>query len=200
MKKLLTLFLVISLLAFTGCGISGGTDDIEDNDEYVKVVGDEKSDKTENKGKKKEDKEDSEETERSAKIEEKWFGYLGCTPGDIKDEFGEMTESFWEDGPLYKYGTSDAIFAFSGYDFGEGSDYIPLGTCSAVIVPLGKLINNTDTFSADALEKALGVALHEEMDVMYEIPVFSASYNGYSLVMYADSRANISANTMVTIR
>ncbi len=209
MKKLFALILAVmmgfSLVSLTGCTntededyeVYEDSEDEEDEDDFASVDPEPESIRKEND--KKDDNDENEEMKLKAKVNKKYFDYLGKTPAQMEEELGAMSESYWVDGPWYHFGDCELWFAFSEYDFAEDNSYIPLGKCNTVNVSMGEFLTNTDDCGLDDLAEALGVTFKQEEDLMDGGYSFSADYEGNHIVLYADSKEAINRNTSVKI-
>jgi len=200
MKKLLIVLLVLALTVFAGCKKSDEIvgDDADSN--AISTITDE-TESTSDDTQDNENQEEPDETEENVdyKIDESYFECLGKDPDSVAEIKGTMSESIWENGPLYRFGAENVWYAFSQYDFDENNNYVALGECSQIIVPLSSLLA-TDICDVSALEDAIGKVLSKEADEMDGGYAFWASYKDYSLVLYEESEGAINGNTMVTIR
>ncbi len=213
MKKflaiILAIFMGLSMLAFTGC-TNTADDDYEDYEDYEDEEeddwasvdpepdswGDDDDDAVDKGG---DGSDPDEEFKLKAKVNKKYFDYLGKTPGQMEKELGAMSESYWVDGPWYHFGDCELWFAFSEYDFAEDNSYIPLGVCNTVNVSMGEFLMNIDDCNLDDLAAALGVTFKQEEDLMDGGYSFSADYDGNHIVLYADSKEAINRDTSVKI-
>ncbi len=191
MKKLFILMLVLCLFVFSACGADTASVDEE--------VLETKTDIKEEKDTQIKEQEEKEE-EIALKIDSSWMSLLGLTRDEIEAKKGNMTESLWADGPLYRFGEENIWYAFSEYDFAEDNSYIPLGVCTGVSVPLGILMNADSQIGAQELENAMGKLLTEEFDEMYETNVYAASYKGCTFDIYENSYNEINQNSVVNIK
>lgn len=213
MKRLLSLIMIVMMLLMAGCA-GDETDTADGRDEVSDTASDDES--TENDDEKSEDKKtDTKKTNRvkkytksgkskkqqksDADIDETYFKEIGLAVSELETIYGEMSESYWDNGPIYRFGENENWYAFEQYDFAEDNSYIPLGKCNCVFVPLSKLIT-TGECSADTLEQALETELTEEYDEMDGGYVYSCKYDGLNISIYAQSRADIDAQSMVNIK
>lgn len=208
MKKLISLLMIIMLM-LVGCShneadTDTGREDVSHSDSDTnETQADENDEKEKKPVKKRYTKEGKTTGKKTAKsnsdIDETYFNQIGLTVDELEAVYGEMSESYWDNGPIYRFGENENWYAFEQYDFAEDNSYIPLGKCNCVFVPMNKLIT-TGEYSADALEQALDTKLSEEYDEMDGGYVYSCKYDGLNISIYAQSRAHIDAQSMVNIK
>lgn len=214
MKKIIALMLALMMVIFAGCTSENTTEEKKESKETsqkttekVSANVNEEEQKNEKKASViKENTEDSEDaTEEptsesvSVEIDDSWLALMGKTQDEIVRIKGALSDNDWADGPLYRFGSENVWYSFEGYDFAEDNNYIPLGSCTGVGVPLDMLLETEGNCDAQALENAVGNELTQGFDIMYECNTYSVTYNGYRFVIYEDSASAISGQSVVNI-
>ena len=154
MKKIIALMLALTMVIFAGCTSEKTTEEKEEREE--KKVSSQSIDedtlsedeKKESEPTKKEPETPEEESPVEAardEIDERWLALMGKTQDEIVRIKGPMSENYWADGPLYRFGPENVWYSFEGYDFAEDNSYIPLGSCTGIGVPLDMLLENEES-------------------------------------------------------
>ena len=202
MKKLLLIFILIFTVIFAGCSNSEDTtqkkvrssvDDYSDTLEQIEEDMPEKTDDTEDK---KEEK--SVETSKLT-VDESFIEDVGKTKEDIEEQRGQLSEFYWSDGPIYRFGDCVAWYGFEDYEQTDNSEFIPSGACNIVSVPFKMLVKDAKEYNAEAFEQISETPLEYSYTEMYGTNVYEVKYNGYRLLIYADSKADINKDSVVNI-
>ena len=84
------------------------------------------------------------------------FSYLGKTPEELTLLAGELQESFWWSGTIYRFGNH--WFGFEDYDFNEiTNNYIPLGKSNVFFGQLNDIVNGiSDSIEIYTLNNLFG--------------------------------------------
>ena len=206
MKKIVALMLVLMVALFAGCAGNEATEKPREEREEKKTTSVKEKENTSEKQSKKENtknqesEEDEEEQIARVKIDGIWLDLIGRNSSSIAAIKGEMSESIWEDGPLYRFGSDNVWYGFDGYDFAEDNSYIPLGSCNSIAIPLNMLLEGEDVCNAQVLEEAAGKTLTQGFDAMYECNTYAVSYRGYRFVIYENSLSGITGQSVVNVR
>lgn len=218
MKKLFAIMLALMMVIFTGCTSENADNSKEESkDNKVTLQGiaekDTKAEMPENNYKQEpesksedtnsdeefvDETEESEDKAQEVTIDEGVLSLIGKTNDEVVNIKGELSETIWADGPRYRFGSENVWYGFDSYEIAEDSSYIPLGICNSLDVPLSMLLKAVEA-NAETLEKAIDQELIEGFNVMYECNTYSATYNGYSFIIYEDSLSNISGQSIVGI-
>lgn len=202
MKRTIALSLIVLMAFFAGC--SSEKPSVEKETSKKKIIEEtiKKAEETEKKIENAQAELKNEQPAEPARIEIDgiWFSFIGTTSDTIAEAKGEMSENLWADGPLYRFGNENVWYSFENYEYAQGNNYVPIGECTGVAVPLSMFLLNTEDFSAYTLEEAIGAELVEGFDVMDEINTYSVEHNGYRLMIYEYSKEDIVSDSMVNIR
>ena len=204
MKKLWLLFVVSFVMIFAGCAnqdeeASKGKIRSSVEDSHVAV-------ETDNEKESKNDiKEESGKDEQEAvaasegSIDESYLKDIGKSVDDIKEHRGDLSEFYWEDGPIYRFGSGMAWYEFDDYEYSDNNECIPKGICNGLSVPMKDLIKDTSVYSADTIEGITGNKFTTSRDEMYGMNVFVIEYKNYEFSIYAETRSDITENSVVGV-
>ncbi len=133
-------------------------------------------------------------------IKENKINELGQNAKYFLNKYGEITDSDWIDGPIYKFAENENWYAFSEYDFDENENYIPLGTCTHIFMTFGDLISSPDKeYDIDVFEEAVSkkiVMYYNEMDM---INIYEASYKKFKIELSETPGKGINEDSPVVI-
>jgi len=199
MKKLIALITIATVLIFAGCSPDKETD--KKSNETLNLQESE-TDNTKKETVKNNDIKVEEEPDVDfGTLDTSLFSDIGALPDGVAAIRGEVSESLWADGPLYRFGSSPNWYAFSQYEFGEEENmYIPLGECTQISISMNVLVKNAEVYSSKTLEHLTDTEFTQEYDEMGETNVYRINYNGYTLSIYADSKEDIGPNSVVNIK
>lgn len=182
MRKMTLVFTIAALLMLCSCGS--------------------KSQSTQNANISEQDSENQAEISESSvpSIKENKINELGQKAKYFLDKYGEITDSDWIDGPMYKFAENENWYAFSEYDFDENENYIPRGTCTHIFMTFGDLISSPDKeYDIDVFEEAVSekiVMYYNEMDM---INVYETSYKNFKIELSETPGKGINADSPVVI-
>lgn len=210
MKKHIVLITLISMCLFAGCSSAPNEESTNKTEELLKgyqdTVSSEESNRADtdlydDKSNAKTSKDNEKQQEINyGSLDTSYFSDIGASPDGVAAVHGEISESLWADGPLYRFGDSTTWYAFSEYDFGEDDNtYVPLGECTQISIEMDLLVKGADVYEAETLEHLTGSEFKKEFDEMDQINVYYLSYGGYELKIYANTKSAINADSMVTV-
>lgn len=133
-------------------------------------------------------------------VNENKINVLGQKTKYFFDKYGEITDSEWIDGPIYKFAENESWYAFSEYNLDENGNYTPLGTCTHIFMTFGDLIDSPEKeYDIDVFEEAVSgklVMYYNEMDMAN---VYEATYKNFKIELSEMSGKGINADSSVVI-
>lgn len=203
MKKLLLLLVLACIVVFAGC--SG--DDAEPSKSKIRSsVSDSGEDQVPKDVESEEDYDTKDEAideeevvEEAGSIDETFLADIGRDVASVEKVRGELAESFWSDGPIYRFGSCSAWYGFEEYEYVNDSQYSPKGECNVVSVPLREFLKDTDSYTIATLEKITGNKHWTDYSEMVGSKTFLIEYKDYIFCIYADTELDISGNSVVNV-
>ena len=205
MKKLWLLLVLSFVMIFAGCAnqdeeASNGKIRSSVEDSHVDIETDAENEPTDDNKEKEISKKEEEVVKASeGSIDDSYLKDIGKTVDDIEEHRGELSEFYWEDGPIYRFGSGMTWYEFDSYEYSDNNECIPKGTCNGLNVPMKDLIKGTSKYNADTLEGITGNEFTISRDEMYGMNVFVIEYKNYEFSIYAETRSDITENSVVGV-
>lgn len=185
MKKLLMVFVAVSifLISICGCELKNKT---------------ETSDRVSTKNNIENQNNMSEEI--YPEIKKEVFKDIGKDVKTFTDEYGEISDSDWLDGPMYRFGENEKWYSFSEYDLTEDNGYIPRGVCTHVFMTFEELVYSPEgEYDIDVFEDAVSsklVSYYNEQDMTN---IYRADYKKYTIELIETPEIGINSDSAVVV-
>lgn len=133
-------------------------------------------------------------------VNENKINVLGQKTEYFYDKYGEIIDSEWIDGPIYKFTKNESWYAFSEYNLDENGNYTPLGTCTHIFMTFGELIDSPEKeYDIDVFEEAVSGKLVMHYNEMDMINVYEATYKNFKIELSETPGKGINADSSIVI-